>query len=300
MNATPGSNIPHAEGISRVTRGALECVRLDGSAATIEAAVQGAHLVSWRPAGERPVLFLSERSAFTPGKAIRGGVPLIFPWFGARAGNPAVPAHGFARVAPWRIRDAAITEDGGARLQFELTSEDAVQVGWTHRFLVHFDVLAGSGLTMRLTVQNNGETPLPFEAAFHTYFAVSDVRDVHILGLENTEYLDKTEDYARKTQDAAPIRFTRETDRMYLNTPAACAIVDPAWKRKIVISKQGSLATVVWNPWKERAEALSDLGEDQWLKMVCVESVIAAENSVVLAPGQLHELVAGIRLEGVD
>ncbi len=297
MRAMPDHNIPNTEGVSRFSRGALECLRLEGAAATIEAALQGAHLMSWLPAGERPVLFMSERSAFAPEKAIRGGVPLIFPWFGSRAGDAAAPAHGFVRTAPWRVRDAAITAEGGARLQFELTHGDAGWKDWSHPFLIHFDVMAASGLTMRLAIQNTGETPLPFEAALHTYFAVSDVRDIHVLGLENTDYLDKTEGFARKTQDGAPIRFTGETDRLYLDTPAACTIVDPGWKRRIVIGKQGSLATVVWNPWIERARDMRDLGEDQWPSMVCVETAIAAGNSAVIAPGQVHELVAAIRLE---
>ena len=280
--------------VSRFKRGELEFVSVVAAGVAIEAAIQGAHLTAWNPSGTSPVLFLSKRTALAPGRAIRGGVPLVFPWFGSRAGHPQSPAHGFARNIPWSLTIADVRRDGAARLHFELADSAHTRSSWPYPFHATFAIDASDRLRLHLAIHNTGAKPMPFEAAFHSYFSVSDVRDICIRGLEHAEYLDKTEGQARKRQDENGIRFTGEVDRAYLNTRATCIIEDEAWKRRILISKEGSLATVVWNPWVERARALSDLGEDQWTPMVCVETAIAAENSVVVEPGHTHDLVAEI------
>jgi glucose-6-phosphate 1-epimerase len=257
---------------------------------------QGAHIARWTPHGQRPVLFLSSKSLLAPGKQIRGGVPVIFPWFGARSDGKAGPAHGFARTALWTVESSRICESGAAEIIFGLEPDDASRaLGFDH-FALRFTVMIGTELEMSLEVSNHGPEPLTFEEALHTYFSVSDIRGVSVHGLEGTTYIDKTDGFARKVQPDAPISFGKETDQVHVNTAAACTIEDRGWNRRIVIEKTGSQSTVVWNPWIAKTAGLADMAADEWQGMVCIETANAADNAVTLAPGDSHRLSARVSI----
>jgi glucose-6-phosphate 1-epimerase len=258
--------------------------------------LQGAHLTHWQPVGERPVLFLSHKSDFLPGKPIRGGVPIAFPWFATDSmsdrfqGKPG-PSHGFARIQDWTLSFAALSGDD-LHLTFTLgPTELSRQMGFNH-FRLAFELILGRSLTMRLAVANDAETPLVFEEALHTYFSVSDVREISITGLEPTGFIDKTDDFRSKPAANAPLVLTTFTDRVYPNTSATCVIHDKPAGRTITIEKQHSNTTVVFNPWKE----LPDMGPDEWRNMVCVETVNAGSNTVTLAPKSTHVMQAHISI----
>lgn len=252
---------------------ALESVVISTPAAEGEIYLQGAHVARWTPHGERPVLFLSLKSAFEPGKAIRGGVPIVFPWFGPRSDGKPGPAHGLARTALWE------QDEGVFRLKVE-------------QFQLRYVVAMGEALAMSLEVTNEGSAEARFEEALHTYLAVGDVRQVSVTGLADVDYLDKTDGFKRKTQDSEPLRLTKATDSVYLNTTAACEVTDPVWNRRIVVEKTGSAGTVIWNPWA----GMADLGADEWQGMICVETANVGENAVVLPAGATHRMTATIRL----
>jgi glucose-6-phosphate 1-epimerase len=271
-------------------------VRLDLTPALCRAQVflHGAHVAAFQPAGAQPVLFMSTRSHFENGKPIRGGVPVIFPWFGPRAGHPDAPAHGLVRTVPWEIE--SLTSDGKtASLVLFVESNEATRAQWPHDFTLRHRITAGAELSMTLEVTNRSAAPFTFEEALHTYFTISDINAVTATGFEDADYLDKTDGAQRKTQDREPIRITEETDRVYLNTRATCAIHDPGMSRTIEIEKSGSDTTVLWNPWTAKAARLTDLG-DVWPGMLCIETANAAENAVTLAPGATHAMNATIRL----
>jgi glucose-6-phosphate 1-epimerase len=149
---------------------------------------------------------------------------------------------------------------------------------------------------MTLLVRNTGSSPLSFEAALHTYFAVSDIRNVSVSGLQGTPYLDKVDAMRRKTDNEPAVRFTDQVDRTYLDTKAACTIDDTGWGRKIVVAKTGSRTTVVWNPAQKRATELTDIGPDAWAGFVCVETANVGQNQVTLPAGQTHEMRARVSL----
>ena len=265
--------------------------------ATAQVFFHGAHVAQWRPAGAAaPVLWLSARSYFRDDKAIRGGVPICFPWFGPHPSDPSAPAHGFARLADWTLTGASQEGDGTVALTFVLALDEQATPRWPHRCRVEFHVTIGARLTMMLQVTNTGSDPVTFQEALHTYCAVSDVAQVSIAGLENTEYLDKVEGFARKRHGDAPVRFTGETDRVYVETTATCRIADPGWSRTIVISKSGSVSTVVWNPWAEKAPTFPDLGADEWRRMVCVETANVGAAAIRLPPGRTHVMRAEIAI----
>jgi glucose-6-phosphate 1-epimerase len=272
-------------------------------ACTAELYLQGAHLTHWQPTGQEPVLFLSERSFFTPGKAIRGGVPIIWPWFGARTAtseNPRTdgPSHGFARTSLWTLAFAAIAGDD---LTLTLTlgpSETSRALGFDN-FQLAYQITLGVELKLQLTVANLADTPLHFEEAFHTYLAVGDALQISLIGLSDTEYLDKTDNFARKRQSSVPLTITCETDRPYLNTLVPVVLVDPVFHRRINVDKANSKTTVVWNPWSDLSAKLPDMTPTNWQAMTCVETANALENAITLAPRSAHSMQTHLIIETV-
>jgi glucose-6-phosphate 1-epimerase len=257
---------------------------------------QGAHLAHWQPAGEQPVLFLSGKSAFQKGKAIRGGVPVIFPWFGDRHDGRAGSAHGFARTAEWEFAFAALAGED-LHLTFTLLPNETTRGLGFDRFRVAYQLVIGRSLEMRLTVANDADAPLVFEEALHTYFAVTDVRQSSTRGLRDTVYLDKRDVDAdgsanRKTQTEESLVLTQTTDRVYVDSASACVIDDPSGGRSITVDKENSRTTIVWNPWAELTAKLADMEPEGWQGMLCVETANAGANAVTLAPGEAHTMRA--------
>ena len=294
------NDIERRFGISNILRfetapGGLIRAVVSGPQADATIYTHGAHVTDWTPRGERPVLFTSSKSHFEAGMAIRGGVPVIFPWFGARADGHAGPMHGFARIVEWSMENARLRGDGAVELSLTSAPDKVSRELGYEAFDLRFRVAFGTALEMEMEVRNPSNAPFRFEEALHTYFAVGDIRKVSITGLEDTTYLDKTAASARKQLSGA-IRFTGETDQVHLNTASTCRIDDPEWQRSIIVEKDGSNTTVVWNPWIEKNSRLADMAPDDWQSMLCVETANALENAVVLPPGGTHRMGATIRL----
>lgn len=274
--------------------GSLPRLRVENAHARGEVYLHGAHVTAWEPKGQSPVLWTSRESAWAADKPIRGGVPICFPWFAAHATEKSAPGHGYARLADWTLTDADDEADGSTSLGFRLTQPATPWPLWPHGFEAAYRVTIGRTLGLAFEVHNTGPAPITYEEALHSYFAVQVVREISITGLEDTEYLDKVDRMARKRQGRDPIRFTGETDRVYLNTRAACTIHDPGRRRRIVVAKTGSEATVVWNPWIDKAKAMPDFGDLEWPEMVCVETANVNAHAITLAPGARHTIQATI------
>lgn len=266
--------------------GLVKAVISRGGAAG-ELFLQGAQVTAWQPTGAQPVVFLSPRANLAPGKAIRGGIPVIFPWFGPHPNDPKAPQHGLARTAAWRLDRTEETADGVA-LEASLAVEG---------FALTYRAVFGDLLWLHLTARNISAKAAAFEEALHSYFAVSDVEGVSISGLETNGFIDKTADMRLGRSAGAPLRLTKETDRVYLDVPDRLAITDPGWNRRIVIEKSGAASTIVWNPWPEKAAAMGDLGADNWRGFVCVETGNVSDNRIELAPGATHEMTTRVRLD---
>jgi len=259
-------------------------------------ALQGAHIATFQPRGEEPVIWLSPKAKFAPGKSIRGGVPICWPWFGPHKNDSKLPGHGYARTVPWDVLETKALPDGSTFLRFGLVESDATRAQWPHASTVQLEVTVDKALRVELVTTNTGNAAFELGEALHTYFQISDVAQMTIRGLENCEYLDKVQDFARLTQKNG-IVIESEVDRVYVNTSADCVIEDKGLKRAIRVAKQGSKSTVVWNPWTEKAEKMGDFGPQLHRDMVCVESGNALENVVTLAPGETHKLVAVYSVE---
>ena len=253
---------------------------------TGELFLQGAQVSAWQPAGAQPVIFMSPRATLAPGKAIRGGVPVIFPWFGPHPSDPAAPQHGLVRAAPWRLDSARQTDDG---VMLELSLE-------LEGFALTYRVTFGQELGLCLATRNTSAKPASFEKALHSYFAVSDVEHVTVSGLEASTSIDKTANMARVPGKAAALALAKETDSVYLDVPDRLTIHDVAWDRRIVIDKAGAASAIVWNPWPEKEATMADLGADNWRGFICVETGNVADDDINLPPGATHEMTTRISL----
>jgi len=264
------------------------------AAATI--ALSGAQLLRWQPAGEEPVIWLSEDAHFEMGRSARGGIPICWPWFGAHKIEASFPAHGFARNHEWELVEIDKFEDGTTKLLLRLNESRAMHHYWPHSFELEFYITIGKELTLELKTRNCSGDVMELSEALHSYFNVSDIEKVKVVGLDNCLYLDKLEDFQRKHQQG-DISIIGETDRIYLDSVRECLIEDSGFRRTIHISKEGSRSSVVWNPWQETAERMGDLGDDGYRTMLCVESANAADNMLQLAPGETHTLKVNYLIE---
>lgn len=278
-------------------RGGLRRLAIAAKQAEAEIYLHGAHVTHFQPRGQKPVLFLSDKSWFEAGKPIRGGVPICFPWFGLGQDGKRSPGHGFARLMEWELTSAEQLREGAIEIGLRLVSNEATRHQWNGDFEADYRVRVGPALSMQLHVRNTSHHPICIEEALHTYLAVSDVRQVSVEGLANTTYLDTVGTPQQKTEGDGPIRIAAETDRIYLNTRATCVVDDAGWQRRLAVEKRGSDTTVLWNPWIAKAQRMPDFGDDEWPLMLCIETCNVREHAVTVLPGQSHAMGAVVRTE---
>ena len=251
---------------------------------------QGAQVLEWAPTSTGPVLWVSSKARFGGGDAVRGGVPVCFPWFSGGLDGRHRPSHGIARVSTWQLIESGMP-DGIGHLLFQLTSDDiagseapdALPGGAT----AYLSVGMADKLRIDLTVQA-GTEEFVFEEALHTYFSVGEVKQVRVEGLDGLGYLDKTASGARRTQDG-DVRFDGEVDRIY-DHDGVTRLVDPLLHRTITVAKRNSASTIVWSPGHEQVSTMTDVQETDWNAFVCVESGNVGERAVTLQPGQSHTM----------
>ena len=255
---------------------AIRWTSRDGAHAT--ATLQGAHLVSWKPIGGEECLYVSERSPFEPGKAIRGGVPIVFPQF-AELG-PLVK-HGFARTRSWTFEGTEESRDGCAA-SFALQSSPQTLASWPGEFrLVLTARIAAARLDMQLRIENTGATAFDFAAALHTYFRVADAATTRLEGLRGTRYRDR-ESSAVEVEGRDALTAAEPIDRVYFAAPASLRLEDA---RVLHIQQRGFTDTVVWNPGSELTAQMADMPPDGFRHMLCVEAA-AIEPRIHLPPGE--------------
>jgi D-hexose-6-phosphate mutarotase len=276
--------------------GGLPFAQIRNAFATATVSLHGGQVLAFQPHGHGPVLWVSAQSLYQPGKAIRGGIPVCWPWFGPHPSDPAKPAHGFARTSLWSVLSAAALADGATQIRLRLADGDTSLALWPHAFDLRLVVTVGAELKVELIARNPGSAPYTYSGALHSYFDVSDIAAISIRGLDGCPYIDQVDGDQRKLQHG-PITIASETDRVYLNTTETCAIEDPGLDRRITIAKAGSHSTVVWNPWVEKARRLADFGDEEYHSMVCVETANADGDSVTVAPGGEQRLTAIIGVE---
>lgn len=252
----------------------------DGAQATL--LLQGGHLVSWVPAGADEQLYLSPEAVAGEGMAVRGGVPVIFPQFERMGPDTALPRHGLARTRAWQL-DAARVGASHAQATLALSDDEGSRALWPHGFRLELTVcIEANRLDMELHAQNTGDTTWAFSAALHTYLAVSDLSQVRLQGLAGHRFVDRVNG-GETVEDHPEKRFHGEIDRIYAQVHEHLLLRDGP--RRLRIDQQDLPDVVLWNPGPDKAQALADLPNDGWQRMLCVEAARVLQ-PLTLAPGE--------------
>ena len=267
-------------------KGELLMLEVNTAWSRAELYLHGAHLTHFQIKDQPPLLFMSQLSRFKEGAPIRGGIPVIFPWFGAREGEPA---HGFARTQLWELREISQLSDGGLMLRLSLPDSPAAAL--FPKFAAEYRLTFGRTLSAELIVSNDSQDQdFTFENCLHAYFQIGDITAVSVSGLKGADYVDKADGFSRKTERAEHVKISRETNSVYLNAPQTIEIHDSKLQRRIRIEKSGSLSTVVWNPWGDKAQEMPDFGNEEYKEMICVEAGNVDENKITLPAGKSASL----------
>ncbi len=275
--------------------GGLPKIQIHTAHAESEIYLHGAQVTAWKPAGADDVLFVSERSHWEDGRAIRGGIPICFPWFRAKVGDPKAPAHGFVRTREWKLE--SVTEIAGDPICVFLSTEsdETTRRWWPFEFRLEYRISVGARLKLELRLKNTGHSELRFEEALHTYFNVGDVERVKVTGLDGAAYLDNRDGNRRKMQ-SGDLLLSLQTDDAFVGASGPVEIVDEVLGRTLRTVKRNSSSTIVWNPWRDGAGSMSDFGADEWRRMLCVEGGNILESAVVVGPQETHTLTVEISI----
>lgn len=273
--------------------GGLPMINVSNGHADALISVYAGQVLSFQPKGAADVLFVSEKAYYAQGKAIKGGVPICWPWFGADPEGKGRPAHGFMRNRMWSEWESRENADGSTTVVLGVESSPETLAIWPHAFKLAMEITVGNTLQLALVTRNTGDAPFTITQALHTYFSVGDIAATSVTGLEGTQYIDKAAGAGGtiKQQDGA-VSIAAEVDRVYLGVPSALAIVDGAQNRTIRITSSGNKTAVVWNPWAEIAAGMADLQDDDYTRFVCVETTNAADDVVEVPAGGEFRLVA--------
>ena len=272
--------------------GAVPVLEIDNGFAKAMISLQGGQVLSYQPKGQEKVLWMSPLADMSEGKAIRGGVPVCWPWFGPR--KEGGPNHGFARTELWKLELAETLKNDETRVVLSLPIESISE--WDGSSGLRIEIIVGETLKISLTSKNTGDKKVEISQALHTYFTVSNTDLIWIEGLDGERYLDEA-DESRACIQEGDVTIQGEVDRAYIDDTETCILHDPGLGRKITIKKSGSNGTVVWNPGPVRAEKMHDVPTHDYKSMVCVETITLPQVPVDLEPGQSHTMTAEIFVE---
>jgi len=278
-------------------QGGFPVAEIDNGLAKARISVYGGQLLSFQPADEpEDLMFLSHSAYYQEGKAIKGGAPVCWPWFGPDPEGAGRPAHGFVRNRLWEVWGTEALADGATRIILGLTDSEQTREIWPHRFRFSIEITIGSSATLELVTANCGHEALTITQALHTYFKVGDIGQAQVLGLEGNDYLDKVDGGTQKRQDG-PVAISGEVDRIYTGVEGDLVIDDQALGRRIRIVTGGSRSAVVWNPWAEISTQMGDLADDDYTRMLCVETTNAGPDAVQVPAGGEYRLTAKYSVE---
>jgi glucose-6-phosphate 1-epimerase len=254
-------------------------------------------VLSYRPKSQKDdLLFVSDRAYYEDGKAIKGGIPVCWPWFGADPEDSGRPAHGFVRNRQWEVTGSESLANGSTKVVMGIVDSDETREIWPHPFKLSIEITVGESLTVALVTHNTGDESVTISQALHTYFYVGDISKVQVLGLDGIDYLDKVDESAEKTQ-SGPVTIAGEVDRIYTGVTGELVIDDESLGRRIRIASRGCSTAVIWNPWIEIAASMGDLDDDDYKRMICVETANAGPETVEIAAGSEYRLEAEYTIE---
>lgn len=280
-------------------KGGLPMIQVKTAKANALISVHAGQVLSFQPKGEADdVMFLSSKAYYQDGKAIKGGAPICWPWFGADPEGKGRPGHGFVRNRPWNVISTEALGSGDIKVIVGLDDTPETQAIWPQAFSLRQEIIVSDTLNLTLITRNTGKEKFSITQAFHTYFKVGDIAQVKVLGLEGCDYLDKVGGGSTQKQQSGAVAIASEVDRIYLNVGNTLTIDDASLKRRIQITSQGSKTAVVWNPWEKISKEMADLEDDDYKRLLCVETTNAANDVREVTPGGECRLMANYRGAG--
>ncbi len=272
--------------------GGRSALRLERGEDAVIVSCTGAQVLSWHREG-RDVLWTASQPEYAPEKPVRGGIPVVFPWFGDHT-DDALPAHGFARTLEWTLSEAA----PDTSITLSCGDNEKTRTLWPHAFGMSLRIALDDGLLLTWTIENTGPTAWSCEQALHTYYSVGDIHSASLEGLEGVSWTEHARAPEPEWDPDAPIRFRAETDRVFQGVPPVLRILAPALRRTIEITAAEARSCIVWNPWPEKTARLSQMAPDDWERFVCVESANVKERAIRIEPGERHVFSMRIRTLG--
>ncbi|MEM1292676.1 MAG: D-hexose-6-phosphate mutarotase [Cyanobacteria bacterium P01_H01_bin.162] len=278
-------------------KGDLPYIEVANDQATALISLYGGQVLSFKPQGAaQDLMFVSDRAYYKPGKAIKGGAPVCWPWFGPDPEGQGRPSHGFVRNRLWQVKSTAALPTGATQVILGVSDTEDTRELWPHAFELTIEITVGSTLDMALVSRNTGDRPFDITQALHTYFTVGDITQTTVVGLDGTTYIDKVDDQQVKPQ-SGPVEITGEVDRIYQGVPSELTVEDAALNRRLKITSTGNQTAVVWNPWSEIAAKSGDLADDSYTGFICVETTNAADDMVTVAASDSYRLAVTYAIE---
>lgn len=279
-------------------QGDLPMIEVNNSQATALISVYGGQVLAFRPHdAKHDLMFLSEKAYYRAGKAIKGGAPICWPWFGADPEGLGRPAHGFVRNRLWSVLKTESHENGATKITLGVDSQTVDSEIWSTPVKLLIEITIAETLTLTLTTENLNDEALTMSQAFHTYFAIGDIHQTTVLGLDGKEYLDKTSSPVETKTQQGDIIIQNETDRIYLDVPSHLIIDDQTWQRRIHLNSVGNKTAVVWNPWEAISTKMADLTDDAYQQFICVETTNAASDSITIPAKEKYSIAIEYRIE---
>lgn len=276
--------------------GELPFISVSNKYAQADICLYGAHVMSFTPHNTFELLWMSPSSFSEEGKAIRGGIPVCFPWFGPHKSDPQLPQHGFGRLMYWEVIETRAEANGETLIRFQLNASEATKAYWPHDFSAELVITVGAELKMSLNVTNTSTEAFEYSCALHSYFNLSGIENIYIEGLQGTTYYNQLTN-ANAVQEETSLTISEPVTRHYLDTQTPVIIADPVFRRRIQVQKAGSQVTTVWNPGQEACLNMQDMPDDGYETFVCVEATNAFKHSITLSPGESHQTATIIGLE---
>lgn len=267
----------------------LEYIAVSNTIAKAKIALQGGHIFDFQLKGKRALLWLSKDSYFEKGKAIRGGIPICWPWFGAHKSDATLPNHGFARTSLWKHIKTDEINDQQTKVTLQLKSSNETLKIWPYLFELNLEISIGEKLSVSLTTKNLDIKPFAISQALHSYLLIDDINEVYIDGLDQKRYYNKVDDSFNNLQDGK-LFFVAETDRIYQGISSAVKLHDK--KDLISLSTKGSQTVVIWNPGEALAAKMPDLSDHK--TMLCIESANTLDDELLIQPNDTHKLTTVI------
>lgn len=277
-----------------VDQGQRPALQLAANGQRVLISLTGAQVLSWHTE-HGDVLWTASEPKYEAGKPVRGGVPLVFPWFGDHRSNQELPAHGFARSVDWQCVDQQVSQ-----VTLQTSDTEATRKLWNHAFLAELTVALGETLGITMTVTNTGDDTFSFEQALHTYFAAGDIHEASVHGLENVTFLEHAREPEGEWDHTAALRFRAETDRVFQDVPDELSLHAKTLGRTVTLHTSNSRSTIVWNPWPTKTVRLSQMQAHDWRSFCCIESANVGDHAITLAPGTSHEMSLTLRTSQDD